>query len=140
MTTHVQSNLERTRQIINILNDADYAALEPYLHEYVVLDVAFPSAGIPPVTYGRQDILIGFMNFPLIFNRFRVKLGRIFDCPATSTVIYELTSDGEIVTGHSYSNRYLNTFVFAGEKVIIWREMFNPIKMRQDRAPLFKER
>jgi ketosteroid isomerase-like protein len=41
----------------------------------------------------------------------------------------EAQSEGELVKGGTYSNRYVFIFKFEKGKILLWKEYFNPLRL-----------
>jgi uncharacterized protein len=68
-------------------------------------------------------------DVPLFLARITFTIERATFDPEVQRIVVEYRSEGELVTGRPYDNRYVGTWDFRGEAIAQWREYFNPLKL-----------
>lgn len=136
MSATESRNVRTVREIARAVSDYDFEVIAQHLHDDLVIECPFPAFFQGPLRRGGSQVAAGFGFIPQIFKSFRLTITEVYDCPEQDVVVFEQTSEGVLVTGAPYANRYVMIFGFRDGKVVLWRECFNPVVMNESMAPL----
>ena len=129
------SNADRARQIIEWVSAFKFDEIEALLHEDIVQECPYQAFHSGPMMRGRDAVMQGLQFVPQVFDTFKLNIHALYDCPEQKTVIFEMTSFGVFAMGGgNYQNRYIMVFEFRDDKLVLWREYFNPEVMNRGMA------
>jgi len=131
------SNVATMRKVLACCSTFDLDGVAPLIHEDIVLEIPFPCDNVPALMRGKTTFMIGMKSLGQIMKEFKLVATEVYDCPASSTVVFEMTSHGVLATGAPYGGEYCMMYTFKNGQVWHWREGFNPDKRRADIAALF---
>ncbi len=105
-----------------------------YCDEEIVVEFPFATGEAPQRFEGRDAVIEGMSVIPAMFSEFFLEPLRLFEARTSDTVIMEAKSTGTLADGQAYSNRYVMLFRFQGDKVRLWREFYDPMRVPTARA------
>lgn len=124
----VMTNVERAQQVIACVAVGKLSGLSDLCHEDLVMELPFASDPSQQKTDGKQACLGKLSYVDEAFDHFAIVPHEIYDAPAQNAVIVEATSFGQYKSGGAYyQNRYAMVMEFRDDKVVLWREFFNPL-------------
>ncbi len=84
----------------------------------------------PRHVVGRDNIVELFRGYGATFRLDSCDDLRVHYSEASSTVVLEYSSAGEVVaTGYPYSNRYISVVTIKDRKVAAWRDYLDPLRV-----------
>lgn len=129
------ANVRVVREVMRLMSEFRFDEAAGYLHDDVIVDCPYQAFHQGPLRRGKTLVAAGFQFVPMIFSRFRLSIGEVYDCPGDDTVVFEMESDGIFAAnGTAYRNQYLMVFGFRDGKVVLWREYYNPKRMNDGMA------
>jgi ketosteroid isomerase-like protein len=121
------------RATVNTLFDAvsvaDDQAVRPLLADDILMELPFAIPPFPSAKSGADAIASGIKSGSRIFTSFRLTPLTFYPSPETDSIIVEVESEGQLTKGGTYSNQYVFIFQFANNKIVLWREYFNPLRL-----------
>ena len=116
-------------RLIDAISAMDEAALRPLLADDAIMELPFAPPAFPASKSGGDAMAAGIGGAGRFFTKFRMTPRAFYPSPETNSIIVETDSEGTLHNGGSYSNRYIMLFRFRGNKIILWREYFNPSRV-----------
>ena len=121
------SHAETARQVIEQVSAFDFDAIEPHIHEDIVMEAPYQAFHNGPMRRGKAAFMEGMRFVPNVFRTFSLNIHALYDSPEQSVVVLEMTSLGVFAMGGgTYQNRYVLILEFRDDKIHLWREFFNP--------------
>ena len=115
--------------LFHAVSVADGPAVRPLLTDDILMELPFALPPFPSAKSGGDAVASGIQNGSRIFTRFRLVPLIFYPSPETSTIVVEAESEGDLVKGGTYSNRYVFIFKFEKRKIAHWKEYFNPLRL-----------
>lgn len=123
-------------QILATLSRLEYEPLGDLLTEDAVLEFPFAPDHMPRRVEGRTAVIEAMSILPQLFSSFRMSASAMFASPDSDSLVVEAESSGTLRKGGFYANRYVTLFRFRGERVALWREYYDPLRVGPaDRPP-----
>lgn len=124
-------NAELALRAVKYQGDRDFDALRAISAPDVVLDFPYHPAGAQ--THHGVDAMIAQFSVIKVFKTFSIEAAEVFDTGG-DTVIVEGRSHGTYKSGRpDYRNHYLFVLSFKDNKLVKWREFYNPLEaMKQN--------
>jgi len=107
----------------------DHELLRTWLDDEAVMEFPYAFGDMPARYEGVDAILSAMSIISQMFVSFTLTPVNFYSSPDTNSMIVEAVSNGVRSNGSDYDNRYIILFSFKGEKVVMWREFFNPLKL-----------
>jgi len=117
------------RQIMAAVSRLDYEALRSYLAVDVVMEFPYAVPGLEPRLSGIDNVIAAMSVAPVMFNSFTWTMTDCFASPSMNSLIVRAKSDARLKGGGQYQNNYAIVFMFRGDRVVMWREYFNSLKL-----------
>jgi ketosteroid isomerase-like protein len=121
------------RITVNTLFEAvsvgDGQAVRLLLADDVLMELPFAIPPFPAAKSGGDAIASGIKNGSRIFRSFRLTPQAFYPSPESNSIVVEAESEGQLTKGGTYSNEYVFIFKFANNKIILWKEYFNPLRL-----------
>lgn len=117
------------QSLFEAVSVADGQAARPLLADDVLMELPFAIPPFPSAKCGGDAIASGIQGASRIFRTFRLTPLAFYPSPETNSIIVEVQSEGQLTRGGTYSNQYVFIFRFADEKIVLWREYFNPLRL-----------
>jgi uncharacterized protein len=117
------------RTVFAAVSAADGEALRPLLADDASMELPFAIPPFPCAKSGGDAIASGIQGASRIFTSFRLTPVSFYPSPETNSIIVEVQSEGQLTRGGVYSNQYVFIFKFAHDRIVLWREYFNPLRL-----------
>jgi ketosteroid isomerase-like protein len=117
------------QQIMAAVSRLDYEALRSYLAADVVMEFPYAVPGLGPRFSGIDDVIAAMSVAPVMFNSFTWTMTDCFASPSMNSLIVRAKSEASLKGGGQYQNNYAIVFMFLEDKVVMWREYFNSLKL-----------
>jgi ketosteroid isomerase-like protein len=130
-TPEIDSTFMRAtvKTLFEAVSVADGEALRPLLADDAIMELPFAIPPFPAAKSGGDPIASGIKNGSRIFTSFRLTPQTFYPSPETSSIVVEVQSEGQLTKGGTYSNQYVFIFKFTNNKIILWKEYFNPLRL-----------
>jgi ketosteroid isomerase-like protein len=120
-------HLGLARQLIGALREGSLAGVSELLDDAVVMEMPYAPAGIATRIAGKTAVMAGLTYIERTFRFFRINIHDAYECKDRATVILEATSVGvNLRPAPVYQNRYVFVLSFRDDRVVSWKEFFNP--------------
>ena len=116
-------------ELLGAISRLDAEGLRPWLAPDVVMEFPYAVPGLQPRYSGVDRIVEAMSVIPRMYSSFDWTVTESFASPATGALIICARSDAKLVGGVPYRNDYVVLFRFRGDKVVLWREYFNSMKL-----------
>ena len=123
------------KELMGVLSRMESEPLRTYLVEDAVMELPFAPEGLPRRTEGVQAIVDAMSVMPNMFSSFHMTPMAMYVSPGSDSVIVEAESSGRRVEGTRYANRYVILFRFRDDRIALWREYFDPMRLGDADAP-----
>lgn len=129
MSSTFEQRVEIARDFLNGIGDLDFDRVERRLAGDAVMTLPFVE-GLPP-TRGSAAIVAQLRSsVSAMFERMTFTYDRWYDVPDEGVLIAEYHSECPIKgTGDVYRNSYITVFAFDGQKIVLYKEYLNPLKL-----------
>lgn len=117
------------QSLLEAVSVADGQAARPLLADDALMELPFAIPPFPSAKSGGDAIAAGIQGASRIFTTFRLTPLTFYPSPETNSIVVEVQSEGQLARGGTYSNQYVFIFKFAAEKIALWREYFNPLRL-----------
>ncbi|MXY27837.1 nuclear transport factor 2 family protein [Candidatus Poribacteria bacterium] len=125
--TDTMTNADVTRRVIELVSAFRFDELEQHIHEDIVMEAPYQAFHAGPMRRGRARFMEGMSFVPNVFDKFKLSIHELYDCPEQDVVVFEQTSMGVFAgNGATYQNRYIMVFGFRDGQIVLWREFYNP--------------
>jgi ketosteroid isomerase-like protein len=115
--------------LFEAVSAADGRAVRPLLADDILMELPFAIPPFPTAKSGGDAVASGIESGSRIFTSFRLTPLAFYPSPETNSVIVEVESEGKLTQGGTYSNQYVFIFKFTNDKIVLWREYFNPLRL-----------
>jgi uncharacterized protein len=120
--------LALVRRFLDMVAAMDFDGAADMLTEDSIVAMPFSPKSDPHE--GREAMRAAFKrDVPLFLARIAFTIERAAFDPEEQRIVVEYSSEGTLVSGRPYANRYIGTWDFRGEAIAGWREYFNPLKL-----------
>jgi ketosteroid isomerase-like protein len=119
----------RVKTLFEAVSVADGRAVRPLLADDVLMELPFAIPPFPTAKSGGDAVASGIKSGSRIFTSFRLTPLAFYPSPETNSIIAEAESEGQLTKGGTYSNQYVFIFKFANDKIVLWKEYFNPLRL-----------
>ena len=117
------------KSLLEAVSVADGQAARPLLADDALMELPFAIPPFPSAKSGGDAIASGIKGASRIFTTFRLTPLTFYPSPETNSIVVEVQSEGQLTRGGTYSNQYVFIFKFADNKIALWREYFNPLRL-----------
>jgi ketosteroid isomerase-like protein len=117
------------KTLFDAVSIADGQAARPLLADDILMELPFAIPPFPPAKSGGDAIASGINGASQIFTSFRLTPLTFYPSPETNSIIVEVESEGQLTKGGTYSNQYVFIFKFTNNKIVLWKEYFNPLRL-----------
>jgi AcrR family transcriptional regulator len=117
------------KTLFEAVSVADGEALRPLLADDAIMELPFAIPPFPSAKSGGDAIASGIKGGSRIFTSFRLAARTFYPSPETNSIVVEAESEGLLTKGGTYSNQYVFIFKFANDKIFVWKEYFNPLRL-----------
>ena len=117
------------KTLFEAVSVADSEALRPLLADDAIMELPFAIPPFPSAKSGGEAIASGIKGGSRIFTSFRLAARTFYPSPETNSIVVEAESEGRLAKGGTYSNQYVFIFKFASDKIVLWKEYFNPLRL-----------
>lgn len=117
------------KTLFEAVSIADAQAARPLLADDILMELPFAIPPFPTAKSGGDAIASGIEGGSRLFSSFRLTPLTFYPSPETNSIIVEAESEGKLTKGGTYSNQYVFIFKFANDKIALWREYFNPLRL-----------
>ncbi|MEM8563012.1 MAG: nuclear transport factor 2 family protein [Pseudomonadota bacterium] len=119
-------NDEVAVDVLRLVSTGDVQAVRTHLTTDASMELPFAPSGVES-TFKGTDAIIGALEYVAKhFRAFSFNAHEIYVSAGGDTVILEATSMAVRHSGGCYQNRYVFVFTFRNNKILRWREFFNP--------------
>jgi uncharacterized protein len=126
---HSQFMRTAVKTLFEAVSIADGQAVRPLLADDILMELPFATPPFPSAKSGGDAIASGIKNGSRMFTSFRLTPMTCYPSPETNSIVVEAQSEGQLTKGGEYSNQYVFIFKFSDDKIILWREYFNPLRL-----------
>lgn len=126
---HSQFMRTIVKTLFEAVSVADGQAVRPLLADDILMELPFAIPPFPSEKSGGDAIASGIKNGSRMFTSFRLTPITCYPSPETNCIVVEAQSEGQLTKGGVYSNQYVFIFKFTDDKIILWREYFNPLRL-----------
>ncbi len=121
-----ETNKKIVREYLRLMEAMDINAWTELWTENGVLEIPFPTQGLPNYVVGKT-VLYKLCNQILdMFVSIEFSISNIQALEDPEWVLAEYTGEIPIKTGGYYNNRYCTLFHIRADKILLVREYFNP--------------
>jgi ketosteroid isomerase-like protein len=117
------------KTLFEAVSVADGQAARPLLADDILMELPFAIPPFPSAKSGGDAIASGIKSGSQIFTSFRLTPLTFYPSPETDSIIVEVESEGQLTKGGTYSNQYVFIFKFTNNKIVLWKECFNPLRL-----------
>jgi AcrR family transcriptional regulator len=117
------------KTLFEAVSVADGEAVRPLLADDAIMELPFAIPPFPSAKSGGDAIASGIKSGSRIFTTFRLTPRTFYPSPETDSIVVEVESEGQLTKGGTYSNQYVFIFKFANDKIVLWKEYFNPLRL-----------
>lgn len=112
------------------LGRQDFGTAGLFLDEDAVLDLPYAGEGL--TVRGRDEIL-GFFRKSMAGSTAEViySLNRAYPSPEAGAVVLEVSTRARTAAGREYTNRLVTIFEIRRDKIVLFREYFNPTPLNR---------
>jgi ketosteroid isomerase-like protein len=117
------------KALFEAVSIADGQAVRPLLADDAIMELPFAIPPFPSAKSGGDAIASGIRGGSRMFTRFRLSAKTFYPSPETNSIVVEAESEGRLVKGGIYSNQYVFIFKFTNDRIVLWKEYFNPLRL-----------
>lgn len=121
-----ETNKKIVREYLRLVEAMDIKAWTELWTEDGVLEIPFPSQGLPNYVVGKTFLYKLCNQLLDLFVSIKFSISNIQAMEDPEWVLAEYTGEIPIKTGGHYNNRYCTLFHIRDGKVLLVREYFNP--------------
>ncbi|MEM1156445.1 MAG: nuclear transport factor 2 family protein [Pseudomonadota bacterium] len=119
-------NDEVALDVLRLVSTGDIQGIRAHLTTDASMELPFAPWGVESIFEG-IDAIVGALEYvPKHFRAFTFNAHETYVSNDGVTVILEATSMAARHSGGGYQNRYVFVFTFRDNKILRWREFFNP--------------
>lgn len=129
MTTTFRRRVAVVTEFICGIGDLDFDRVAAQLADEAVMLAPFVD-DMPPTQGGPAIVDRLRSTVPHMFERMDFTFDQWYDVRESDTVIAEYHSDCPLkARDGTYQNSYITVFQFEGDKIVLFKEFFNPVRM-----------
>jgi ketosteroid isomerase-like protein len=123
-----QRNKEVVENMFQLLEEQKFDAVKQLFAPAARKLMPYAPAGVEAVVEGREAIYEQFKDLPARFTRISYPR-HIYTTNDPGLIFARFTGDFDVKGGGKYENDYVGTFWLEDEKIVEYREFFNPFLM-----------
>jgi ketosteroid isomerase-like protein len=112
--------------LFDAITDRDYDRQATYLADDLVLETPFAPPGAPSVVNSKLEYLDAMRASDQAFERKIMVLDDASKVDGDPTIVAEYHADAQTRFGTDFPQRYIGLFWIADQRVVRWREYYNP--------------
>lgn len=123
----------QVQSFLNNLGNLNLVQVEALLHDDCVFET--PYGGAVRRVKGKKAVMDYLSTAMVSFiKRLDFTITETYRCTDQNVVIMEYESDGELRDGGHYGNKYVSITAFQDDKIILFREYYNPAALSAARS------